>query len=1329
VGSGGDQATFSTSALTAGSHTITAVYSGDSNYGSSTSAGVTESIQTGFMSDPSLGGPNNSMSSMDGTDSGMMGSGSGAPAAGGMVTGLFNGQLYTQAGIPTQLSSAPATTSATTTPTSANTPATPPQGPLDANSSNVSISGSYQKHYTEWGSNSFASYYLDVSANSTFGPSGESGTVTYTAFLEVNGNLLVNDTNVIVPFSNSGAPDDVLGNLPASGEAFLYGAGNFGFTDYTWDQMHYLESASYNATGTYTGANGSSYSIAQNSSITSWWNSTRVYTDDGTGTGSGTAVYSTAFGNTWKFDLSVSDLPGNFSSNTQYGNNGLPTDMFAAPASGTTFLARVFDGGSAGGSVTNTWSVVNGVDNALSASEWHSSYSGVSGSRYYYSNTASLSDSTGANTDTVTWNVNQQATDNYGGSQDNSLTYNGTSATGTVTVGANGNGQSSSSVSMTDVYKRNNNGIQGSGTFQVTTNDLSPRTYNNRTTERQAYSAGALTADSLAYNNGSGSATIQTISNSDSYTATTPQGTTTGSDYNVNSVIASSTNTAFGTLDLLANTATATVTNRSGGGSLTVGFATATYTSADSLVTASATSLLITTATNYGYSAIVGGFDASGKQTSGTLYIYSRNGGTISGFVSSRFEETCYPTSNTTQTVAGSYSGNSTIDLTINSDGSARGTIRSNSNSVLTTDTTITLKGTETLADGTDDYNNRNHSNDLYRTSSNVNLTLTSPGTVTGTIRQAAHDKVTWDYTLSITQNRNGDVLDGTTTGNGSGSTGTDDTITGTLGTTSTWTRTVEFTQKGNTSGNVSAHGSLQDDHGHTGSWTFNGGTWGNVNDSVTINLGASGNAAMTETGRRFSINENSGSNSTYHEDDNGIGAPGGMGPAFSSSYSHWVDVTGNDRHSDIENGTPTNNTFTITNFSHRGTEESNIAHVANTATGDGWDSTSFNRSTRDTTDNETGTEVNGQRTLSNLLVLHRTLQDGWQNGYYYSPVGHTYSHNRYDNRYTLLRDGSVGPGGSGIGFRSTDTWSANWGTITVNGVTSPVGNAAGTRTSQSLDLSWGANFRPETPWSRVGEGFWANPAVQWITQNAGNVLQIGFGLATVIGGFVTLVGSGGGAVLPAVGLWTVGVDQILTGWYNIGSPVQAMSVFEYGGYSLAQGAGASQGASQVIGVLTPIALTLGFATWGQMARRASVLRLTGAFLEGYPGYAERGLGVLTNRVIVVTERGLARLEQHLAQFGASPENAAMIQRLRAALASGGRITGADASFYLHEIYESAMMNRGLPYRFAHGYALELYGASAFSVYHPDVIAAYPQLFNSNWADFWAEMLSRGIIP
>src|SRR5262249_37524387 len=113
------------------------------------------------------------------------------------------------------------------------------------------------------------------------------------------------------------------------------------------------------------------------------------------------------------------------------------------------------------------------------------------------------------------------------------------------------------------------------------------------------------------------------------------------------------------------------------------------------------------------------------------------------------------------------------------------------------------------------------------------------------------------------------------------------------------------------------------------------------------------------------------------------------------------------------------------------------------------------------------------------------------------------------------------------------------------------------------------------------------------------------------------------------------------------------------------------------------------------------------------------GLGKLAGKSIQVSQPGMQIVESHLAQFGAAPENVAMISRLRDALANGLRITGADASFYLHEISEATMMGRGLSYEAAHAAALIKYGVSEFSVYHPEVILSLPQFFNSAWRAFW----------
>jgi hypothetical protein len=102
---------------------------------------------------------------------------------------------------------------------------------------------------------------------------------------------------------------------------------------------------------------------------------------------------------------------------------------------------------------------------------------------------------------------------------------------------------------------------------------------------------------------------------------------------------------------------------------------------------------------------------------------------------------------------------------------------------------------------------------------------------------------------------------------------------------------------------------------------------------------------------------------------------------------------------------------------------------------------------------------------------------------------------------------------------------------------------------------------------------------------------------------------------------------------------------------------------------------------------------------------------------IRITQKGLDIVTEHLAQFGEHAPNQAMLDRLGSAV--GSRVTGADANFYLHEISESTMMGRGMSYDAAHAAALEKYGVSPFSLYHPEVIQQFPAEFNNAWRAFW----------
>ena len=119
-------------------------------------------------------------------------------------------------------------------------------------------------------------------------------------------------------------------------------------------------------------------------------------------------------------------------------------------------------------------------------------------------------------------------------------------------------------------------------------------------------------------------------------------------------------------------------------------------------------------------------------------------------------------------------------------------------------------------------------------------------------------------------------------------------------------------------------------------------------------------------------------------------------------------------------------------------------------------------------------------------------------------------------------------------------------------------------------------------------------------------------------------------------------------------------------------------------------------------------------------GLEKDGLGKLSGNTYKVTRQGIDAIGNHLNSTGmASAENSAMINRLENALLNGHSITGADASFYLHELKEASLMQSGMLYENAHQAALNYYNVSPFSVYDPSVIQEFIINFNQNWLNFW----------
>ncbi len=744
AGSSGAQASFSTSVLAAGTHSISAIYNADSNYSGSASLALSETIQAG----PSAGGD---AGSSDGSGDPASGSGSTATdsllgsssGTGTSVADLFDGQLYAAAGIPTQLSansaasSATSTTTTTTQSSGGNTPASLPQGPLDASSSNLALTDTYQDDYTEWGSNSFAAFYIDVNYSSTCGPSGTTGSTTYTSLLEVDGILVVDEVDVVVPFSNSNPyiGGSSLGAPPPTGGVGGYQLSDFGFDLYDWDQLHYRESTSDNLSGTYTASNAGSYAITQKSTATYSWDSTRVFTSNGEGTGDGTAVYTDGYKSTWMYYLSVSDAAGNFASNTQYDANGYPTDLFGTPVSGTTFLARTFNSGSSSGTTVTTCSVVDGEDDDLSSVVWSNTSSGITASSYKYNNTATVNGTSSGNSDTVSWNTSQQSTGNYGGSDSGSYSFSGyASINGTTTTSGNSSGQSSSNATLTDTYQRSNGDSGLNGTLRISSSGT--QNYSGQSTEKQTYSADNVTADTVQYSNSSGGNSSVTASNSDSYSTSTLLGSGEGTDFAFSNSWNQGQSMARGTNDLVAKTGSGSALSIASSGGTSITFSTGSYDADVDSFSTSATSFLATTGNSFATSAIAGKFKADGTQTSGTSYSFKMGSGGYGGFTTSQYTAADYPSSTYAQTFNGSSSGEATTSQRANSDGSASGSAERHGSSSATTDTTTTLVGTEQLSNGTAVYNNKSHSNDVQSGTSDMTLQLQA-GSVSGTAAAA----------------------------------------------------------------------------------------------------------------------------------------------------------------------------------------------------------------------------------------------------------------------------------------------------------------------------------------------------------------------------------------------------------------------------------------------------------------------------------------------------------------------------------------------------------------------------------------------------------------
>jgi hypothetical protein len=112
--------------------------------------------------------------------------------------------------------------------------------------------------------------------------------------------------------------------------------------------------------------------------------------------------------------------------------------------------------------------------------------------------------------------------------------------------------------------------------------------------------------------------------------------------------------------------------------------------------------------------------------------------------------------------------------------------------------------------------------------------------------------------------------------------------------------------------------------------------------------------------------------------------------------------------------------------------------------------------------------------------------------------------------------------------------------------------------------------------------------------------------------------------------------------------------------------------------------------------------------------------GELEGQEFFIEKEKLEIIKKHLDEnFGYYEFNKMMIDRLQQALDNNQKINRAEACFYFHELKEAELMERGYSYQEAHNESLQYYNVSNYSLYHPDVILACSEWFNSNYRKFW----------
>lgn len=270
----------------------------------------------------------------------------------------------------------------------------------------------------------------------------DTGTITYTANLNLGGEDVIDDTSVTVSLNQlySGLQAQLGGLTLAPGAAGIpagYEMAQAAIADMNWDQQSWSDNFVSEGFGTTAAADGTLFFFAQEISNTSDGNTVRTWAAANTTPEAGTETIASASHGSYKSYLSISDIQSNLSANLPAGGNSYPTDLLAAAVPGSSYLMRSFDSGSFNTSDTSAIVYVAADEIPIVNSRSHSDYSGIDGYLYYRNTTITTGDRNNAanpTEDRETWVIDYKRLGNYDGSRDEDHTNSGSLVQRSTTV-------------------------------------------------------------------------------------------------------------------------------------------------------------------------------------------------------------------------------------------------------------------------------------------------------------------------------------------------------------------------------------------------------------------------------------------------------------------------------------------------------------------------------------------------------------------------------------------------------------------------------------------------------------------------------------------------------------------------------------------------------------------------------------------------------------------------------------------------------------------------------------------------------------------------------